>query len=56
MRIKNSLRSYRVLDKGWLELYGGTGGENIFIKLRFNLQNSQFSLILKRYFLTIVIV
>jgi hypothetical protein len=50
--LKNSLLINSRMDKGWLELYGGKGGEKSILGMRRLFQKGQFSLMLKRYFLT----
>nr|YP_009515484.1 NADH dehydrogenase subunit 5 [Trinorchestia longiramus]AYB71595.1 NADH dehydrogenase subunit 5 [Trinorchestia longiramus] len=54
--MKSAYMFSSLLDKGWLESYGGKGGKSFFLNLSWVLQNSQFSVMLKSYFLTGVLV
>lgn len=51
------LRDFRLkgYDKGWLEEYGGKGGEKLFSEIRVILQKGQNRIMLKNYFLNILV-
>ncbi len=48
------LTAYRRGDRGWLEYYGGRGGNALLISLRMVSQKGQRSVIVRRYLLTIL--
>nr|AYB71583.1 NADH dehydrogenase subunit 5 [Platorchestia sp. AKP-2018] len=54
--LKMSLKSLMLMDKGWLEFYGASGGKQSFVMLSAMIQKSQLSLMLKSYFMTMVMI
>nr|AUO29141.1 NADH dehydrogenase subunit 5 [Platorchestia parapacifica] len=52
--LKSSVNSLMLMDKGWLEFYGASKGKELFVGLSGFIQKSQFSLMLKSYFMTMV--